>query len=653
MARVHDMTSEAGGRREQPRSLRLAFALLAPLVFVVGAASLRVHWSHSRLYPLRGDEYKYPIVGRSLWVFHSVDVQAAYRDTFRKHLFIDWGPHPSLAAAGTGVAKTARGYFSAHGLGLPFVLGPAVWLHATPGSARAVMVCIALAVPVLAYLALRFEGCSPALSSFLAIALGASAPLLANSSQLYPDMPGGVIAAAALLVILRRTKGVVERAPVRYIALAFVAFMPWLHIRFLLPSVILTGALIWLKRKASWRSTALESIPFVLSAVMLFAYNLYAFGSIFGWYSSSGKTQQAGWMAFQVFIGLNVDRFQGLFVQQPFLLFAIAGTVLLFRRARSVGLLVVALDLAFLVPNALHPNWYGGASFAGRFGLSAAIVLVIPAAVALAELGRRWAAFTCALAAGAIALNAWMFTRVWHGDFVLLSGPPRLPRSISSSWLPLLDRSLPALNRVTWSQSFVPNYVVPIAVLTLATGCALIVTRRRRIGVGVVVVSLLAFVVPTASASPTVRQDAVTLRPGHIGQASGRAYEAKADRDAPGLLAIGPTFRMVPDTDWTISVVYSSSAPSSAVAGTFRLTTDRVTWCTLSLPGTNGRRNRIDVRWHHRQIHGALTMQVLFSGDGSMRLDDLALRRGLSPSAERCTPEPGAVHRYNQRHHSA
>ena len=610
---------------------------------------LRVHWSRSRLYPLGGDEYKYPTVSRSLWVYHSLDVRSAYLDAFRRNRFIHWGHPSSVAGSNGGVARTASGYFSSHGLGLPLLLGPGVVWNEAAG-ARATMVCIALAVPVIAYLVLRSEGCHPLQSALLSLALGISAPLLAHSAQIYPDLPGGVIAAGALLVVVRRTRGLAESAPTRWFALIAVAALPWLHIRFLLPCLLLTGALVALQRSVTLRPALLEGIPFAVGIVSLFAYNLYAFGSIFGWYSTSGQALSPGWDAFSVFLGLNVDRFQGLFVQQPLLLLAIPGVVLLFRRASSVGLLVVGLYLGFLVPNALHPNWYGGASFAGRFGLAAAVMLVVPTGIALAAIARRWAAVAYFIASCAIVLNAWMLSRLWNGALDLGSPRPGSPRSIYRSWIPMLGRSLPVFNLARWTGSFPPNYVAPIALLGLGAGSVLLVRGRRRAGAAFVVLALAAFVIPTASATPTFGQDIAGFRAGHTGRLVDGGFRATPS-DAPGLLAVGPTFRMPARSDWMVAVQYVGSARTNDEAGVVRLTTDRVVWCSVPLLATAGRPRRVELRWRRRAVDAPLEIQVMFAGHGSLGLEHVAVRGGpLTASSERCRPEPGAVQGYNSTH---
>jgi hypothetical protein len=45
--------------------------------------------------------------------------------------------------------------------------------------------------------------------------------------------------------------------------------------------------------------------------------------------------------------------------------------------------------LSLIVPNALHPNWYGGWSFSGRFQWAAAIAFIIPTICGLLFIAKR------------------------------------------------------------------------------------------------------------------------------------------------------------------------------------------------------------------------------------------------------------------------
>ena len=451
-------------------------------------------------------------------------------------------------------------------------------------------------------------------------------------------MPGGAIAVAVLLLLLTRAKSAtLEHPGVRYLTLAVVALMPWLHVRFLLPAVILTGAIIWVRRRWSWRSALLEVSPAFLSAMALAGYNLYAWGRLSGTDRSGGQELAPGWQAFLRFLALNVDRFQGMFVQQPLLLLAIPGVVLLFRRTRDIAVVTIGLYLAFLVPNALHPNWFGGASFTGRFGLAAAIVLLAPAAVAMAALARRFAVLTSALAGVAICLNIWLYSRIWGGSLPLMSQPAGEPRSAYPSWLPFLGRSLPALNRVRWGASFGPNYVVPVAFVTLALGCILVLSTKRRLGTALIVLSVAAFVVPAASATPSASQDAAYLRTGRTGRATAGSFAAVPLRDKSGLLAEGPAFDMTDQADWNVSMQYSSPASHAVVVGTVALWTRHVRWCVVRLRGTTGQQTSIDISWTRRARPGSLRIPIMFTARAPLQLGHAAISRGKGPKdAEKC-----------------
>ena len=629
---VAEESSEAPRGELAPRSVRwisantsgrlsqFAASVFAPLIFFVVAICLRLHWSHSGRYPIAGDEPGYLVATRSLWVHHSLEMTAAYHDAVRRqHFFI----------GAAKLTQTHHGLYSVHGLGLPFLLGPGVILNGSAG-ARSVMLLIAVVAPILVYATFRLEGVSAARSGILAIALTLSASLLANSAAIYPDLPAGVIAAGVLVLVLRRARlERVERPSIRYGALGLIALLPWLHTRFLAPCVILALAAIFLRRHPSRRSVAIEAGIVALSFVALSGYNLTYFGRLSGGLSVHNEVASAH-SILSVFIGLNVDRFQGLFVAQPILLFAVLGIVILLRRYRDVGLLVVTLYLAFLASNALRAE-YGGFAIAGRFTMSAAVVLLIPAAVGLAEVARRSATAVLGIAVGAIALDAWQLSRIWNGSLGLTNDLPRLPRSIYPSWLPLLGRSLPAVYGVSWGGSFLPNYVFPAALLTFAAGCGLAVNKHPRTGAALVTLGLVAFVLPTASGTPTKSQERVTIAAGVLSPTTGRstsggAVDAEPGRDAPGLLAVWPAFPMSDRADWIGTIHYSSPASPQVSVAVARVNLGRRAFgCAVRLPGTNGRERVFSVKWRSAGTQEPLRFRVVYLGSARVHIAALSI----------------------------
>lgn len=603
---------------------QFAASLFAPLIFFIVAICLRLHWSHSGLYPIAGDEPGYLVAARSLWVHHSLEMTAAYHDAVRGQRFF-------IGAA--KLTHTHHGLYSVHGLGLPFLVGPGVILNGSAG-ARSVMLLIAVLAPILVYATLRLEGVNAVRSGIIAIALTLSASLLASSAEIYPDLPAGVIAAGVLVLILRRARlQRVERPSIRYGALALIALLPWLHTRFLAPCVILAFATIFLRRHPSRRSVAREAGIIALSFVALSGYNLTYFGRLSGGLLVNNEVQSAH-NILSVFIGLNVDRFQGLFPAQPILLFAVLGIVILLRRYRDVGLLALTLYFAFLASNALRAE-YGGFAIAGRFTMSAAVVLLIPAAVGLAEVARRSAKAVLGIAIGVIALDAWQLSRIWNGSLGLTNDLPRLPRSIYPSWLPLLGRSLPAVYGVRWGGSFLPNYVFPAALLTFAAGCGLAVYKHPRLGTSLAVLGLVAFVTPTASATPTKSQERVSIAADVLSPTTGRStrgggVEGVPGRDAPGgLLAVWPAFPMSDRADWIGTIHYSSPASPRVSVAVARVNLGRRAFgCAVRMPGTNGRERAFSVKWRSAGTQEPLRFRVVYLGSARVEVAALGISHG-------------------------
>src|SRR5262249_35411095 len=110
--------------------------------------------------------------------------------------------------------------------------------------------------------------------------------------------------------------------------------------------------------------------------------------------------------------GLHFDEAQGLFFQQPLFVVGLLGLGPLFRRDWRLGVLLAAVYASIVVPNAMHINWYGGASFVGRFVWPAALLWVFPLAYAVdASLLRQrtWLAiFALAIAWQLVLATQWL-----------------------------------------------------------------------------------------------------------------------------------------------------------------------------------------------------------------------------------------------------
>lgn len=161
-----------------------------------------------------------------------------------------------------------------------------------------------------------------------------------------------------------------------YVPACLIAFLPWLQIKFTAAALLLAIAHIFFRYRQD-KSIAKAFVPagiLALSVGMLTWYNNYAFGEITGPYSEGAL--QLSPHSLMVLAGLHIDRFQGFFIQNPAYFLGLLFAVPFFRRFRLTGGIILLVYSSLLVPNALHPNWYGGYSFAGRFALSGSLVIL-------------------------------------------------------------------------------------------------------------------------------------------------------------------------------------------------------------------------------------------------------------------------------------
>jgi hypothetical protein len=210
---------------------------------------------------------------------------------------------------------------------------------------------------------------------------------LPASNQIYPDLPAGIAILAVADVCMRYFRKM-EAGPREFVlAILLLAFLPWLHMKYLVPMTLLAVTLAWQVFRGpspSGRRIFGSAAVLGLSVAGLFAYNLHCFGALTGPLDAFSISKAAP--AVMVYLGLHLDQAQGLFLQQPLYLLGVLGLVALWREDRRVFLWLVLLYHSILLPNATHPNWYGGYSFAGRYLWSCSLLWIYPTAAFLAFL---------------------------------------------------------------------------------------------------------------------------------------------------------------------------------------------------------------------------------------------------------------------------
>ena len=374
--------------------------LVAFLLLPIGASWFVVQsWSERGRPPVTGDEPHYLIIADAIARDHSLRVKDAYdRDAQSPRIAgpIDWQNHTHTGPKGT---------FSIHGIGLGFLIAPGFAAFGLLG-ARITLVLIAGLLPILWFAVARLQGLRPAIAAALAVVVGAATPFVAAAGQIFPDLPSGVLVLGVMAALVAADSGRDIRRLYPAAGLA-LALLPWLHIKNIGVAVVLavaTVVLIW-SRASKTRTFLIASaiVPFGASLALLLGYNHFAFGSPFGIYDSHavGATFRQGLM---IALGLHLDQAQGVFVQQPLFLLALPGWALFFLQSPRLAAITLVAYLAILVPNAMHPCWYGCWSFSGRFMWSAAPLWFLPL-VALARWLGQLAPWT--MAAACAASLAW------------------------------------------------------------------------------------------------------------------------------------------------------------------------------------------------------------------------------------------------------
>lgn len=148
---------------------------------------------------------------------------------------------------------------------------------------------------------------------------------------------------------------------------ATVVFLPWLQIKFAATCVVLV---LSITAKIYFQSRDLKRIIRILiiagaSCLALAAYNYYAFGKISGPYQSDAL--EVSKTSLMVLLGLHFDQNQGFILQNPASLIGILAIGWMYKLNRTFSLVWALVFLSLIVPNALHPNWYGGGAFQVAF----------------------------------------------------------------------------------------------------------------------------------------------------------------------------------------------------------------------------------------------------------------------------------------------
>ena len=186
-------------------------------------------------------------------------------------------------------------------------------------------------------------------------------PVLFYSNRIFTEV------AAALLLVYAFRKTVTGKAGV-WISLSIgfcIAFLPWLHDKYIWFSVLLLIMFILrCRRTIKIPALLLFSAPIIISTLFLMRYYYMLFGVIYPVSMLPGFS----WKVFtNASLGLILDENHGLYPYSPFYFFAIAGAVFMWKKNKNDTAWLIFLTVTFYIGIASFKEWWGGLCPPGRY----------------------------------------------------------------------------------------------------------------------------------------------------------------------------------------------------------------------------------------------------------------------------------------------
>jgi hypothetical protein len=579
-----------------------------------------VYWQASGKYALAGDEPHYLFIAESM--FHDGDV--SMQNNYDGHGVVPWD---------VDIVKSARGWYSVHNLGLPLVILPAL----LAGGALGAKLCLALLAGLFPLVAFRvFDRllASPGRSLAATLTLALALPFLGAANQIYPDLLSGLALFYTVDYAFASLKAR-DSSPLRFGLTALVlAFLPWLHIKNAVPAMIiaLVEVAACVTRRGDRRLWLVRPLlmlgALAVSLSLLGLYNLYAFGNAAGPYERQHVFFDLPKNA-AVFLGLHFDQAQGMFLQQPLLWFALVGLWSFWKTDRHAALVWLALYGAVLAPHCLHPQWYGGHSFIGRFGVSSALLWTFPLAHGVKRLAAARGGLFWIVCGACLSLQGWMASAWLTCDGLLLAQKFNVPEWASNSLLPPLRRQLPYWHDFVNCWKYLPNYSALCLAGLLAYGGWLWSIARSRIAWTLLAVwaALATAVCKRPSEWAPLTLYCADL-PGAVGRVEGEGRAANEDLDANGLLAVVPNL-LFPDGDYDVGLKYVCDGESESEVG--RLGVVRAaeveSWTPLKVGEDEGGEIVKTLHIEGPPSNRANILLMVFEGRGNLAVERVTIRR--------------------------
>lgn len=623
-------------------SRRRAWILIALAIYYAFAFGVFFRFHHEKWYPLNGDEPHYLVTTSGLVNDHTLVQTLPYEQEFDNdkiyapyHLGTP-GTRPTVLNA--EIVDGPHGQYPFHGIGFPLVLSPGFWVGGHLGSevlGAQVELVLLSGIPVAtAVWAGSWRCSSPKVVTMATLSVACASFLLPAAAQIYPDIPGGTLLLVPLAAFACRRKR--RFLPVDLGLMAMIGLVPWFNVKFVLPALILGGALVWQYRKYDEGDRVILLVLIVGGSLLLLGYyNEFAYGHLLGPYQN-GTAPKVDASAVMVAFGLQIDRFHGIFVMQPLLLAGLWWAVRCAYRRQPWAIVALLLYAYGILINATEPSLYGGGNFASRYGWTSAIVLLLPTVFALIRLYEYRRALFATLIGAASALQIiFLVEYLGHRFNFDNTSVTTWLSQYPSLWGPF--RGLfPALYDRAWVLGFAPNvigcviFVLLIVIAAVGSGFGGRVRPGdfRAAGLGLIVVYLASVAL---AGSPAPRQVFFANRlPTQVGQQLGSSLVAAPGRE--GFMSSGPIGLVVGPGTYSFELVYESGNVDGLVnTWDIRAVGDPDPILRQGIiPDTSGFTQKLDVTFSvpSRDKRVSLQFRTIYGGKGLLELEQLAVVKG-------------------------
>jgi hypothetical protein len=363
-----------------------------------------------------GDEPHYFLIAESLAHDGDIDLTNDYASRSRVEAVCNCFPLQPHASHYT----RSGGLYPWHGIGLPILLVPAIWIDGLT-LVRLFMVAIAALLADQLYRLLASLQVARNWRRWLAwAAIAFTVPVLVFSNQILTELPGALLLLIGLRAIVTRPLG----KPWLTAGAAAGAYLPWLQVRFLpLSGFIFLGLLYAigrdrasptgggvsfvenLRRRA--KDVALVVAVYLLSAGVIAAVLRTFYGSFspeapYRHAPQFAEVGSAGWKFwYQWFLTYIFDPGIGWIPYAPVAWLALAGLVCLYKRFRWPALAIAAAAVIYglLVASTGIPPGYG---FPARYLVTVIPLAAIPLALVIERVREARVMFVPLLAVSAV-----------------------------------------------------------------------------------------------------------------------------------------------------------------------------------------------------------------------------------------------------------